>query len=334
MIYMIIGFLFLLGACFWSFGGVILLRNKEKDEKELWIDKNTSMKDFVKTDYKNEKKVEDKKNEKLDEKRSYCPVCKTNLKWYNLIPIFSWIFQWWKCSNCKTKIPFFYPFIEIVSGLIFVSAFLFLNWLWYNFITYTWIDYNSFIVYTMITLIFWGLMLLVFYDFMVFLLLDKIFYFLIAMYFISLFIIYFILHIDFSLYNVILPWIIFLLFYSAIYFFWKFYVRYKMWIKDAEWFWMGDVIIGGLLWFLLSIFIILFPNLTQNIEFNSITLFTINFIIIHLIVSCITSIIIYGGLLLFNSLNNKKNNLVAEGVIPFLPSMIIWFIIVLLYYMF
>ena len=60
------------------------------------------------------------KNESvLVPKYSYCPNCHKRLKWYELIPIFSYIMQLGKCRECKKEIPIIYFFIEIVSGLLF-----------------------------------------------------------------------------------------------------------------------------------------------------------------------------------------------------------------------
>ena len=35
--------------------------------------------------------------------RSHCDTCNHTLKWYNLIPIFSYLFQRGKCSYCHKK---------------------------------------------------------------------------------------------------------------------------------------------------------------------------------------------------------------------------------------
>lgn len=56
-------------------------------------------------------------------KRSFCPECKTTLKWYNNIPVFSYLFQMGKCSYCKTKIPFRYPLVEILSLVCGLACF-------------------------------------------------------------------------------------------------------------------------------------------------------------------------------------------------------------------
>ena len=56
---------------------------------------------------------------------SFCPKCKHELKWYELIPVFSFIFQGGKCKKCKCKISFFYPVIELLTGISFLLSYLF-----------------------------------------------------------------------------------------------------------------------------------------------------------------------------------------------------------------
>lgn len=51
--------------------------------------------------------------------RSECPKCQHLLWASELIPLFSYIFQRWKCKHCSTHIPFFYPLAEILMALIF-----------------------------------------------------------------------------------------------------------------------------------------------------------------------------------------------------------------------
>ncbi len=66
--------------------------------------------------------------------RSFCPNCNINLAWYDLIPVISWIFLLSKCRNCSKKISFLYPFIEILSVIIFYLGTIFIPvdfWLCY-----------------------------------------------------------------------------------------------------------------------------------------------------------------------------------------------------------
>lgn len=57
--------------------------------------------------------------------RSYCDFCHSSLRWYELIPVFSWIIQLGKCRRCKKRLSFQYPLIELVTGLGFLCIALF-----------------------------------------------------------------------------------------------------------------------------------------------------------------------------------------------------------------
>lgn len=52
--------------------------------------------------------------------RSACMRCNTTLSWYELIPVFSFLFQRGKCRSCKTSISFQYPLVELVTAIVFV----------------------------------------------------------------------------------------------------------------------------------------------------------------------------------------------------------------------
>ena len=50
--------------------------------------------------------------------RSFCPECKAKLKWYDLVPLLSFIWLRGRCRYCHKKISWQYPMVEILSGLI------------------------------------------------------------------------------------------------------------------------------------------------------------------------------------------------------------------------
>src|ERR1035437_5082629 len=52
--------------------------------------------------------------------RSHRPHCKQTLRWFELVPLVSFMMQGGKCRRCKAPIRFHYPVAEIISGLIFV----------------------------------------------------------------------------------------------------------------------------------------------------------------------------------------------------------------------
>ena len=58
-------------------------------------------------------------------KGSFCPNCKHELKWFELIPIFSFLIQKGKCRKCKKKIAIFYPLIELLTAILFLVSYLF-----------------------------------------------------------------------------------------------------------------------------------------------------------------------------------------------------------------
>ncbi len=59
-------------------------------------------------------------NQDITHKRSYCPNCNHRLEFWDLIPVWSYIFLGAKCRYCKKKISPRYFLIEVFSGLAFV----------------------------------------------------------------------------------------------------------------------------------------------------------------------------------------------------------------------
>lgn len=57
--------------------------------------------------------------------RSYCPKCLNKIKWYDNIPLLSFIILKGKCRSCTQKISWQYPLVELITGLLFYGAFLF-----------------------------------------------------------------------------------------------------------------------------------------------------------------------------------------------------------------
>jgi len=61
--------------------------------------------------------------ESIVAKRSHCPQCGAVLKWYDLIPLLSFVFLLGKCRSCGKKINWQYPVVEIATGLLFLLFF-------------------------------------------------------------------------------------------------------------------------------------------------------------------------------------------------------------------
>ena len=58
--------------------------------------------------------------------RSGCSACGEALKWYELIPIISFVILRGRCSTCESKLSFQYPFVELLTGILFAGSFLLL----------------------------------------------------------------------------------------------------------------------------------------------------------------------------------------------------------------
>lgn len=56
---------------------------------------------------------------------SHCPHCRHRLAWYDLIPVISFALLKGKCRYCHVHISYYYPLVEIVTGLIFAGIYLF-----------------------------------------------------------------------------------------------------------------------------------------------------------------------------------------------------------------
>lgn len=59
--------------------------------------------------------------------RSYCERCKKSLLWYDLIPLVSFVLLKGKCRYCHSPISFYYPTVELATGLMFVLTFFFID---------------------------------------------------------------------------------------------------------------------------------------------------------------------------------------------------------------
>ena len=57
--------------------------------------------------------------------RSQCPSCKIQIKWYDNIPLFSYLFLKAKCRSCSAKINIKYFLVELISAISFVVIFYF-----------------------------------------------------------------------------------------------------------------------------------------------------------------------------------------------------------------
>lgn len=55
--------------------------------------------------------------------RSMCPRCKSPIAFYDNIPVLSYLFLRGRCRRCGAPIPYRYPLVELLSGLLAVAVF-------------------------------------------------------------------------------------------------------------------------------------------------------------------------------------------------------------------
>ena len=58
---------------------------------------------------------------------SHCTNCGNPIKWYDLIPVISYIILRGKCRNCKSKISIQYPVIELLNAVLYLTIYVFLK---------------------------------------------------------------------------------------------------------------------------------------------------------------------------------------------------------------
>lgn len=54
---------------------------------------------------------------------SHCPNCGTALRWYELIPLVSFLLQKGKCRRCEKRISLQYPVVEFANGFFYLWIF-------------------------------------------------------------------------------------------------------------------------------------------------------------------------------------------------------------------
>lgn len=58
--------------------------------------------------------------------RSHCPACQHVIRWYENIPILSYLALRGRCAGCGTRISLRYPLVELATGLLFFAC----GWRW------------------------------------------------------------------------------------------------------------------------------------------------------------------------------------------------------------
>jgi len=136
------------------------------DELVKQTDKDKNLKDGVTNKSTNEVTP----NITLSKPASTCPKCGHLIRFYENIPVISWLFLRGKCSKCQTKISIRYPLIEATTAalsIVIAAHFgvtlttVFVIFLTYALISLTMIDFDHMLLPDQITLPFLWLGLLV-----------------------------------------------------------------------------------------------------------------------------------------------------------------------------
>lgn len=55
---------------------------------------------------------------------SSCPKCGQKIKFYDNVPILSWLILGGRCRNCKSPISLMYPLTELAAALLFLACYI------------------------------------------------------------------------------------------------------------------------------------------------------------------------------------------------------------------
>ncbi|MEG0197241.1 MAG: A24 family peptidase [Acinetobacter sp.] len=134
----------LFSLCIGSFLNVVIYRTPKMMEQEWRQDCQM----FLHPD----QAIIDESKLTLSKPASTCPKCRTEIRWYQNIPVISWLVLRGKCGSCQNPISIRYPLIELLTALaslVIVSVFgptlqmlfgLLLTWI---LIALTFIDFDT-----------------------------------------------------------------------------------------------------------------------------------------------------------------------------------------------
>ncbi|WP_407644844.1 prepilin peptidase [Flocculibacter collagenilyticus] len=99
-----------------SFLNVVVHRLPIMMEREWRCDCREFLADELTNEAKQKAKAESA-TYNLSVPRSACPKCNHQIKWYENIPVLSWLMLKGKCSQCNNPISFRYPFVELLTAV-------------------------------------------------------------------------------------------------------------------------------------------------------------------------------------------------------------------------
>jgi len=102
----------LIGLCIGSFLNVVIHRMPQMLERQWRADSSAML----------ELPVKEEDPLTLAKPASRCPSCGHLIRWYENIPVLSWLFLRGKCSACKAPIGLRYPLVELSTALLFAAT--------------------------------------------------------------------------------------------------------------------------------------------------------------------------------------------------------------------
>lgn len=99
----------LFSLCIGSFLNVVIYRTPKMMEQEWRQDCQILLHP--------EQAIIDETKITLSKPVSTCPKCQTPIRWYQNIPVISWLVLQGKCGSCKNPISIRYPLIELLTAL-------------------------------------------------------------------------------------------------------------------------------------------------------------------------------------------------------------------------
>jgi leader peptidase (prepilin peptidase) / N-methyltransferase len=109
------GFIFILSLMIGSFLNVVIYRLPKMLEQGWYQECREFLADELKKSSK-----EEETPLTLSKPNSTCPHCQHSIRFYENIPVVSWLFLKGKCSQCKNKISARYPLVELSTALLSV----------------------------------------------------------------------------------------------------------------------------------------------------------------------------------------------------------------------
>ncbi len=61
---------------------------------------------------------------------SACPACQSPIRWHDNIPVLSFVLLRGHCRDCKVRIAWRYPAVELATALLFALAYVQIGWRW------------------------------------------------------------------------------------------------------------------------------------------------------------------------------------------------------------